>query len=372
MAELGDGSSLPSRANRSLTVDDLIDGYLEHLDHDKGRRHSTLTRYRGLQKSWIAPALGSVRGDALTPGQVERLLGAMRRADQSHSSMYQTLVLLNGTYKWAKRNRRVRLNPIAEVEVPQSTRVAKEIVPPDVDALLRLLRAAADSEEEFGLACHLGAVTGMRRGELCGLRWSRVDIEAGALSVESTVNDAGGTVVVDDFTKTRRTRRVGLDPHTVELLRQHHDLMTNRAQACGTTLAADAFVLSHDSEGARPIRPEYMTRRMRQLRSSLGMDGSDFDATLQALRHWTQTALSEAGYNSRQVARRGGHSEQLMNRVYVHQTKTADDEMASYVGALLAPSDGAGTPSSASRATAGTTNRRPNQRDGSSPARTHS
>lgn len=59
---------------------------------------------------------------------------------------------------------------------------------------------------------------------------------------------------------------------------------------------------------------------MRQLRKHLGLDAADIDATLQALRHWTQTTLTEAGYDSRQVAARGGDSEQVMRSVYVHRT----------------------------------------------------
>jgi hypothetical protein len=46
----------------------------------------------------------------------------------------------------------------------------------------------------------------MRRGELAGLQWKRVDLGARSLLVEVTVNDAGGTMVVDDFRKTRRSR----------------------------------------------------------------------------------------------------------------------------------------------------------------------
>jgi hypothetical protein len=99
----------------------------------------------------------------------------------------------------------------------------------------------------------------------------------------------------------------------------------------------DAFVLTHSPDGSAPLRPEYLTRRMRALRMQLGLDHSPFDTTLQALRHWTQTILNGAGFNPKQVAQRGGHNQQVMNRVYVQRTKGADDDMSAYVGALLAP-----------------------------------
>lgn len=57
---------------------------------------------------------------------------------------------------------------------------------------------------------------------------------------------------------------------------------------------------------------------------------------MQAIRHWTQTTLAEAGFNTRQIALRGGHSETLMNRVYLHRTNTAEQAMTTYIGNLLA------------------------------------
>ena len=187
------------------------------------------------------------------------------------------------------------------------------------------------------MALHLGAATGMRRGELAGLRWTRVDLIAGEVRVEATVNDAGGTVVFDEFTKTRRSRRIGLDPHTVAALGALRRRMEERAELCGTLLVDAAFVFTAALDGSAPMRPEYLTRRMRQLRSKLGLDNADFDATLHALRHWTQTALAEAGYNAKQVARRGGHSRQVMECVYVHRTAHIERAMADHIGRLLVP-----------------------------------
>lgn len=122
--------------------------------------------------------------------------------------MHQTLVVLNGAFRWAKRNRRVRNNPVSELELPNSTQAPREVIPPDVATVVELVGAALQTEPVFGAACRLGATTGMRHGELAGLRWSRIDLVGGRVQVESTVNDAGGMIVVDDFTKTRRGRSV--------------------------------------------------------------------------------------------------------------------------------------------------------------------
>lgn len=335
VAEVGDGHILPSRSARGLTLDTLVDEYLDHLRDHKGLRHSTLVRYRGLADRWVSPMIGVQPAEGTLPQDIEAVLGAMRGAGLSQSSIHQTFTLLNGAFKWARRNRKVTRNPAAEAEEPRSTAVPHEVTPPDIEGLRRLLAEATAREPDLGLLCHLGAVTGMRRGELAGLRWDRVDLDRGRIQVEITVNDAGGKVVIANFTKTRKTRAVSIDRPTVEVLRSHRASAEDRAGLFGRELAAEAFVVSHSPDGSTPVRPEYLTRRMRQLRKHLGLEAAEFDATLQALRHWTQTTLTEAGFESRQVAARGGHSEHVMKSVYVHRTTKGEEQMSAHLGDLL-------------------------------------
>ncbi len=335
VAEVGDGRDVPDRSKKGVTVGHLVDGFLDHLRDHKGRRHSTLVRYRGIAERWITPALGDRVAERVLPDDIERALGVMRAEGQSQSSIHQAFTLLNGTFKWARRNRVISRNPMLEAEEPKSTSARREVIPPDVKSVLRLLAAAKDVDVEFGLLTHLGAVTGMRRGELAGLRWRAVDLTAGRLRVESTVNDAGGTVVITDDTKTGRHRSVGIDAHTIELLRAHRRAMEERAAVCGTVLVEDAFVASRSLDGTVPVRPEYLSRKMLRLRRRLGMDDANFDVTMHALRHWAQTTLTEAGFDSRQIADRGGHTEGLMKAVYIHRTDESEQKMTSYLGALL-------------------------------------
>lgn len=321
----------------ALTVTRLVQEFREHLEHDKGRSPTTMARYRGLQQKWVDPQVGSKSAERVLPSDIDTVLGHMRRSGQSQSSIHQTRTLLNGAFKWAKRNRRVSFNPCVEIEEPRSSVQAREVLPPELDTIRALIEGAYEVEYEFGVACHLGATTGMRRGEIAGLRWNRIRFDDGYLVVAATVSDAGGKVVVNDFTKTRKTRRVSLDVRTVDLLREVHRRAAEVALAGEVTLADDAFVFTRVPGGGEPLRPDILSKRMKRLRVSLGLDSPEFDATLQAMRHWTQTTLSEAGYNPRQVALRGGHSEKLMNRVYVHRTNTAEREMTDFLGGLLDP-----------------------------------
>ena len=322
-----------------LTVDRLLEEFLHHLEGDKGRQPATVLRYAGLQQNWIRPHLGAMRADRILPNDIDSVLGRLRQAGQSQSSIHQTFTLLNGAFRWARRNRRVPSNPCAEVEEPRSSSPAREVLPPELETIQRLVEAAFELEFGFGVACYLAAVTGMRRGEICGLRWPQVHLDEGYLVVTATVGDVGGKTTVNEFTKTRKTRRVSIDQRCADLLRQLRTEADNNAATADTALVVDSFVFTHSISADSPLRPELFSRRMARLRRSLGMEHANFDTTMHSLRHWTQTALSEAGYNSRQVALRGGHSEQLMNRVYVHRTNTAERQMTDYLGDLLNPTE---------------------------------
>lgn len=95
----------------TLTVQRLVHEFRDHLEHDKGRSPTTMVRYRGIQQKWIDPQLGTKAAERVLPSDIDTLLGHMRRSRQSQSSIHQTRTLLNGAFKWAKRNRRIRGTP---------------------------------------------------------------------------------------------------------------------------------------------------------------------------------------------------------------------------------------------------------------------
>ena len=153
-------------------------------------------------------------------------------------------------------------------------------------------------------------------------------------AADTAINDAGG-IVVEKPTKTKRNRIVSLDAATIELLTQHLDAMDERAAVFGVTIPSDGFVFSLDPACQVPMRPELMTRRMRQLRKRLGIRADDFDATILALRKWTSSELMDAGFNPSTVSGRQGHSVQVMLHQYSTRRRSADCRAAEHLGARV-------------------------------------
>ena len=77
-------------------------------------------------------------------------------------------------------------------------------------------------------------VLGARRGELCALRWSDVDLDQGEVLIAGGIVRVPGESLVDKPTKTHAKRRVAVGADTVELLRAHRLAQAKDALACGT------------------------------------------------------------------------------------------------------------------------------------------
>ncbi len=336
VAEVGDGSSLPSPASKTMTLDDLVANYVESCREDsdenpKTWEPSTALRYDGLRRNYISPVLGQVKLSRVTDEDIDRCFAKMRRLGASRSHMNQVRSLLSGSFKWARRRKLVTRNPMAGYELPKSKYMKREVVPPEIEDLVAFLNGAAEHIPDVAPVLSLAATTGMRRGELSGLRRSSLDLAGGRLEVERAVSDAGG-VVTEKNTKTHQSRGVSLDPATVDLLAHHIEEMDARAKLAGAQVAPDAFVFSLEADCSKPMRPDYMTRRTRQLRKELGLEDGPFDATILALRKFTSTELMDAGFNPSLVSGRQGHTVQVMLQHYSKARRSADRAAAEHLG----------------------------------------
>ncbi len=331
VTEVGDGSRLLRQADKQLTVNRLVDWYVEFAAEDRGLDHSTLTGYSDVYSRWLKDVIGERRASSITMAELDKAFGRMRRAGLSRSRMNNARALLSGAYKWGKRHGKVTANPVDGFELPTSTHTPRTTTAPELADLLRLLDTADQHDEILAPVLKLGATTGLRRGELSGLRRDRLHLDRSELVVDTAINDAGG-VVIEKQTKTRSRRTVSLDAATTELLAQHIHAMDERAALCGTTVAIDGFVFSLDPTCATPMRPELMTRRMRQLRKEHGLTDGSFDATILALRKWTSSELMDAGFNPAAVSGRQGHTVQVMLHHYSTRRQSADKAAADHLG----------------------------------------
>jgi integrase len=202
---------------------------------------------------------------------------------------------------------------------------------------VRAIEAACERDPDFGVFLRLAAATGARRGELCAVRWSAVDLDAATVRIDTSALAVTGKGVSVKDTKTHTRRTVTLDSATIDALRLHRERMATRVlDAAGWVMDDTAFVFSHAARCDRPWRPETVSSRWDTVRGWVGLD----HVRLHDLRHFQATKLLQAGVPAANVSKRLGHRDTATTlNVYAQFLETEDRRSADLMGDLFPPSD---------------------------------
>lgn len=175
--------------------------------------------------------------------------------------------------------------------------------PPTAEQAARIL-GEAWADPQWGTLVWLAMITGMRRGELCGLRWSHVDLDAGVIRLSTAIAyDRKTRQLYEKGTKTHQRRHIVLDEYSVAALKGYKTACESTAQSLGSTLTDDAFLFSPDPSHRVPWTPGVVTTRYSRMARKLGIRSS-----IHKLRHYSATELIAAGVDIRTIAGRLGHS----------------------------------------------------------------
>jgi integrase len=266
VTEIRDAGSVNEDA-KLTSVDDAVERFLvEHLAGEKGREDKTVRDYRALHRKWFSPHIGALLVRDVDAAAIDRVFGRMRRAGLSKSRMNQAKCLYRPFFRWAVKRQLTRRDPMTTFELPRSTHVSHERVPPEVEELILLLEAAVSLTPDVAPLFALGAVTGMRRGELVAPRRSRIRWKDQRITVDASVDGhrVKGTKTGDDPT-------FYVDEATITMLRALCERQDELAVAVGA-ISADPFLFSLTADASLPMPPDYVTKRVATLKSHLGIE----------------------------------------------------------------------------------------------------
>jgi integrase len=315
------------------TVAEVIEAWLEVAELGATTRHS----YEGYIRRQILPTLGNMPARKLDIELLERFYARLRKQGgtggkpMANSSVRQIHFILRAALGQAVKWGWLAENPAALATPPRFTWA--EIQPPSVEGVNRLLDIAWEGDPDLGTLLWVAIISGVRRGELCGLRWPCVRLAEGDLLVSrNTVQH--GSVLVEKDTKTHQARRIALDELTVEILGEHRQRCVQRAQACGVELLEDGYVFSSEPDGSVALKPHSVTQRVRRVARKAGVD-----ADLRRLRHFMGTVMLTEGTDLRTVAGRLGHAGggATTLRVYTHFLPAPDRRAAEQLAKRLGP-----------------------------------
>jgi integrase len=316
------------------TFGSLMDAWLR--DGKQGRAVTTLEGYRVNIESVIRPALGSKMLDKLSTKDLDTFYARLSRAGTSPAMVMHHHRVISAALRQAEKWEMVPLS-VARNASPGRVPVKGLTIPPP-ERVRQLIDAAAESRApEMATVLTVAALTGMRRGELAGLRWSDVDWPGSALTVNRSIwQKSSGEIGAKD-PKTHQLRRLVLGEHAMAVLAGRWKRATDAAALAEVELVDDAYVFSDELDGSAPVRPNTLTNRFRNLCAAMAdrdPDGDPWPYRLHDLRHYAATEMIGSGHSPRTVADRLGHADPALTlRVYVHDT---DDQAIAAAASLEA------------------------------------
>jgi integrase len=313
----------------STSVAEFLDRWVEHITPT--RSPTTIRGYKFKIKR-IDARLGPIALAKLTAQDLDRAYRAWLDEGLDPGSVHHLHRVLSAALRQAVKWGMVPAAVTTRATPPRRRTQARPIPSPDV---VRQLIAAAEDRDQplLAAAIAIAATTGMRRGELAGLRWDDVDLEGGRLQVRTSIkNDLGGGWV-EGPPKSHQARRIALDSFTAAVLREHRARAASWAAEAGTELVPDAHVLAFDPRGKEPMRPDSLGQAFARLCVKEGVEG----VTLHSLRHFSASMLIASGRDVRTIAGRLGHADASTTlRVYAHMVDGRDQDAADFLGGLLA------------------------------------
>lgn len=301
-----------------------------------GLKPSTVSSYRTTIDSWIVPHLGHIALRDLTGAHLTRWHGLLRdRGGRGGKPLGTRSVqlahrVLAMALDEAVEGGLLHRSPVLEVPKKQRpTHKARQVGSRVWSAAeAQLFLVAIDGDRLHPLYA-LALDTGMRRGELAGLRWSDVDLDAARLSVQRNRVLVGGQPV-EGTPKSGEGRSVDLDAGTVAVLRRWRSQQLQERMKWGPAWIDSGYVFTR--EDGEPLHPEHITSRFESLTRAAPLPV----IRLHDLRHTSATIALAAGVHPKVVQERLGHADiSITLDLYSHVTPGMGAEAAAKIGAAL-------------------------------------
>ena len=310
----------------SLTVEKYLTRWLE--DSVKGTVCvSTYEVHRHMIHPHINPALGRLRLKDLTPVHVRGFYREKLDSGLSSATVRKMHSILRKALKQAVLDRLIPRNVCEAVKPPKVEH--KEINPLDRTQVKTLLEAASEDRLEalYVLAVH----TGMREGELLGLKWEDVDLDRDVLRLRRALVREGGRVVLGDLKTPKSRRSVRLTHAATNALRNHLGRQLEEMGRMGSLYQPGGLVFA--TESGTLINPSNL--RNRSFKPLLKRAGIT-DICFHDLRHTCATLLLSQGTHPKLVQELLGHATIAMTLdTYSHFLPSMGDQTVRAMEAAL-------------------------------------
>ena len=315
--------------NTQVSLETFMEDWLVSIE--PSLRYNTFKQYSQITRQHILPVLGNFQLRDLKPEQIQQLYNRMvrkgfglRTVQLVHSVIHRALV-------HAVKLGSIPRNPDDATTPPKPKTVEMQFL--DENQVQQLLITAKARNDRLFALYHLAIATGMRQGELLGLKWSDLEWEQGLLQVQRqlTIKKGGGFEFTAPKTKSG-IRRIDLGENTLRILREHRQQQLVQMQMAGETWQENDLIFPSDI-GTISNR-DNLRKDFKRLLKEAGLPAIRFHD----LRHTGASLLLNNGIPVIIVSRRLGHARPSITLdVYGHLIPGKQKEVAMLMDQLLTP-----------------------------------
>ena len=324
-----------------VTLIEWLRAWVEKAIRPPMKRATTYASYTGIIENHIATSrLALLPLQQIRASDLERYYADLGRAPKTIAVHH---AVLHGALRKAMRDQLVTRNVAADVETrPKPAKDqgdAREHCWTAFEAR-RFLDTAKAAGAQPAAFYTLALDTGIRKGELCGLRWTDVDVDAATITIAQQLTGTGPQPTFGP-TKTGGTRRVSIAAETVALLREHRRAQAEIRMKNRTSYHDFGLVFAKEwgdlqtprATLGQPLQMNNLGQReFATLIKAAGVRRIKFHG----LRHTSATLSLQAGTPVHVVAARLGHTKVEMTlNVYAHALPNQQQAAAERLGALL-------------------------------------
>ena len=293
-----------------LTVGQWLRYWLEQVVRPS-RSVSTTHGYTMIVRNHLIPGLGAIPLADLTATQVQQYLNGKQEEGLCANTVRKHHSVLHNALEQARRQELIDQNVVELAARPSATQPVHHYY--DAETMQRLFRALEGTSLEP--AVKLAGYLGLRRSEICGLKWSHVDRQAKIITIAEARTAVNGKSVDKEPKNNSSVRRLGYEglSDLEEVMERMWQRREQERAKMGGRYQDLGFVLCHG--GGRPYQPDYLSNRLQRVLAGKGLPY----VTLHGLRHSFASIAHSQNVPLFGISKALGHSSTATTtQIYMH------------------------------------------------------
>jgi len=284
--------------DQKMTVSQFLDMWLKEGCNDLA--YNTRRSYKESVENHIKPFLGSIRLDKLTPLKLQEYYNKKEAEDKlSKGTINYHHRILRSAFNTGVKWKILRENPCFGATAPSKGKFKPQLLAPEqIGLIFDFLK-----EDVRRIAIVLSILTGMRRGEACGLRWIDINFDKGIIRVEHSMKRKKDKGLILGDTKTGKGRLIPMSDLLIQELQNHKKQQETWKEVAGETYNNEDLVCCW--QDGRRMDPDQVTKVYNKALIKLGLPTN---TRFHDLRHAHATMLLESGADLKSISDELGHS----------------------------------------------------------------